>query len=390
MRIGIITDFFPMYGAKTIAKLASCLEKMGHSVVILTSKASQTGKYYESGIRKYLSNSVIIRLNSMYLTPSGSPIALPLSLPLIANEYFNDYSVDLVHIHFLASYSFQLYALLASIRKKYPIVATPHGVVEGYSSPLLKLMAYSVRSTSKIGLKSISAFTVVSRSSIPFLQRLGVPSKRIYYVPNGVDTSVFHPMNKSDAERSLGLPQTKNLRILFLAHLRESKGVDIFIDAAERIKAKYKDVEFLIIGSGPLENHVSKRCRISTGCISHMSYLDESLLPAAFNSADVYVLPSYVEGLPQSLLESMSCGTPSIATDVGGVSELFPAETEFAILQPGSVDEVVDRVTLLIENRHLRERLGLKQREHIQSNYSLSKTIVKQLAIYKEVLKHER
>ena len=235
MRIGIITDFFPMYGAKTIAKLAHYLEKSGHSVVILTSTSSQTGSYYESGTEKYLDKSVLIRLNSKYFTPSGSPIALPLSLPILANRFFTLCSVDIVHIHFLASYSFQMYALLATVRKQFPLVATPHGVIAGYSSPFMKIMAHCVRAASKISLKSIDSFTVVSKLSGSFLHSLGVPLNRIKYVPNGVDTSIFFPQPKNIAEHVLGLKHSENIRVLFLAHLRESKGVDLFLDAARNI-----------------------------------------------------------------------------------------------------------------------------------------------------------
>ena len=386
MRVGIISDFFPLYGAKTIAKLANVLENHGHSAIILTSDSVQTGKKTSAGTQKYLNHSTVIRFKSKYFEPSGSPIAIPPSLSLFANGIFKTYSVDIVHIHFLASFSFQLYSLLSSLCKKYPLVATPHGVVEGYKSPLMRSLGYGIRNLSRVTLGSVDEFTVVSRKSGAFLQRLGIASKRITYIPNGVDLDTFQPMKRAIAEKKMGLESNGKFRILFLAHLRESKGVEIFIEAANRIGKEIEDVEFLIVGSGPLESLVSRKCNESNGLLLHLSYIDDSLLPAAFNSSDLYVLPSYVEGLPQSLLEAMACNTPCIATDVGGVSELFPSVARTALIQPGNPFMLESIIRILLQDENLRNQIRETQFQYAIRNYSLASTGKKQINVYKKHL----
>ena len=370
MRVGIISDLFPLYGAKTIAKLANVLENHGHSAIILTSDSVQTGKKTSAGTQKYLNHSTVIRFKSKYFEPSGSPIAIPPSLSLFANGIFKTYSVDIVHIHFLASFSFQLYSLLSSLRKKYPLVATPHGVVEGYKSPLMRSLGYGIRNLSRVTLGSVDEFTVVSRKSGAFLQRLGIASKRITYIPNGVDLDTFQPMKRAIAEKKMGLESNGKFRILFLAHLRESKGVEIFIEAANRIGKEIEDVEFLIVGSGPLESLVSRKCNESNGLLLHLSYIDDSLLPAAFNSSDLYVLPSYVEGLPQSLLEAMACNTPVVASAVGGILEVVIPEETGLLVEPSNPKQIADAVNRLLKDKNLAKKFGENGRKRVEEKFS--------------------
>lgn len=386
MRIGIISDFFPMYGAKSIEKLVQSLEKERHSAVILTSNYLQDKSSYPSGVSRFGKRSVIIRFPSRFVLLSASPLSFPISLPFQANRYFQKFNVDIVHLHFLASQSFQAYALLSLVRKNFPIVGTSHGIVAGYNSPLLQLIAAAIRTISRISLKSIDCFSVVTKLTIPFLRSLGVDQKKIHYVPNGVDASIFKTRNRKESENKLDLENSVRKRVLFLAHLRKSKGVDVFIAAANKIIKRRDDVEFLIVGSGPLEEKVKHFVQNSNGYIQHRSYIEDNLLPYAYNTADIYVLPSFVEGLPQSLIEAMACGVASIATDVGGVSELFPNPTNRFLIKPSDIDDLVSNIELLLDNDVLRNETGKIQGNHVKKCYSQERITQLYLQLYTSVI----
>ena len=173
MRIGIISDFFPLYGAKAVFKLVRMMEHEGHSAVILSSNSLQTGARIQSGTERFMHNSILIRMKSEIRNLESSPIVIPPSLPLLANGIFEKHSVDLVHVHFLASYSFQVYCFLSTIAKRFPIVATPHGVVDGYKTLGMRGLASLIRSFSRLSLRAVDRFTAVSRLSMNFLQDLG-------------------------------------------------------------------------------------------------------------------------------------------------------------------------------------------------------------------------
>ncbi|MHA2021827.1 MAG: glycosyltransferase family 4 protein, partial [Candidatus Thorarchaeota archaeon] len=308
MKIGIISDFFPMYGAKAVAKIVRGLGEKGHSAIVLSSNRMQNGETMKSKVESFGNHCTVVRFPSIGGTLEGSPIVIPGALPLLANSLFRKFKVDIVHIHFLASYSFQVYTMVALMRKQLPLVATPHGVIRGYRNIATKLLASAIRKISEASLNTVDMFAVVSKMTTQFLKSLNVPVEKIVYTPNGVDSGIFKPRAKKEGEARLGINSSDRTRVLFLAHMRQSKGIDLFLKSVKKKLSERDDIEFLVIGSGPLDKWVKERCEALGQHVLYKSYISESLLPYAFNSADIYVLPSFVEGLPQSLIEAMTSG----------------------------------------------------------------------------------
>ena len=100
------------------------------------------------------------------------------------------------------------------------------------------------------------------------------------------------------------------------------------------------------------------------------------------SAADILVLPSYSEGLPNVVMEALSCSTPAIVTDVGGCSEVVKdSETGF-VVPVGDVEALRDRIKYLLENEGLRERMGKSGREDMVKRYERKKVISKLKDIY--------
>lgn len=98
-------------------------------------------------------------------------------------------------------------------------------------------------------------------------------------------------------------------------------------------------------------------------------FVDRSKLLEYYQNATIYVLPSYYEGLPTTLLEAMSCGIPSIATDVEGSSELISDGETGLLVPPRNPKRLAEAILRLLEAEELRQKLGDNARKHIVNNY---------------------
>jgi glycosyltransferase involved in cell wall biosynthesis len=167
-----------------------------------------------------------------------------------------------------------------------------------------------------------SAVCGVSRSLVEILLQWGVAPAKLHVLRNGVDLERFRPLpvDPSRAEVQTGGSPV----LLMVGHLVELKGHAIVIDALPQLLRTFAGLQLVIVGEGPergrLEAQVAR-----LGLQSHVRLAgavpNESLAPW-YSAADLLVLASSREGWPNVLLEAMACGTPVVATRVGGVPEI--------------------------------------------------------------------
>lgn len=149
------------------------------------------------------------------------------------------------------------------------------------------------------------------------LVALSVPENRILTLRNGVDLEVFHPVDRDDARRQLGL---RRGTILSVGHLIQRKAHDLII----RALAELPDFDLIIVGDGPERSSLSAL----TGALGlndrvrFVGQVGQNELPTYYSAVDALVLGSSREGWANVLLESMACGTPVVATDIEGNREV--------------------------------------------------------------------
>lgn len=164
---------------------------------------------------------------------------------------------------------------------------------------------------------------------------LGAPGERVVAFRRGVDTSTFFPGPRHDARRTLGIDDEARL-LLFVGNLVHVKGPDTLVDALARCSAT-APWQVAWIGEGPMRQAIEAMAQ-SAGLASRMRFVGR-VAPAAlatwYRAADLTALPSRSEGIPNVLLESMACGTPFIAFDVGGIREIAPEPA--ALIPAGDV-----------------------------------------------------
>lgn len=160
----------------------------------------------------------------------------------------------------------------------------------------------------------------VSESLRSVLSELGVPESKIRMLRNGVDLEVFVPTgNRARLREELDITGTS---LLTVGNLVELKGHHLVIQALAKLP---EALELRIAGDGPMEAHLRRLARDLgiTKRVHFLGRLDRPALVKAYNAADVLVLASSREGMPNVVLESFSCGTPVVATKVGGAAEVI-------------------------------------------------------------------
>jgi glycosyltransferase involved in cell wall biosynthesis len=293
--------------------------------------------------------------------PSGY---FPFIFQSIYKTLFSDY--DIIHAHYVP-HSALVPAMLKWIKKK-PLIVTFHGDdarIFPFKNRINRMLTMLVVNCSD---------KVIARSEEmkEVLEKLGVLNKKIVVIGAGVDTNLFHPIDKYKVREDLELPKTKYI-ILFVGRLHKLKGVELIYECARNMP----ETLFVMVGDGDVKTDL-KNC-IFIGERRHEE------IPLWMSAADILILPSYSEGLPNVVMEALSCGTPAIVTDVGGCSEVMrDSETGF-VVPVGDVEALRDRIKYLLENEDLREKMGKLGREDMIGRYEREKVIGKLKEVYESL-----
>jgi glycosyltransferase involved in cell wall biosynthesis len=199
-----------------------------------------------------------------------------------------------------------------------PVVVKVHG-----SDVLWRLSRRSAKGRQTAdALRAADAVVTVSRDLAEHVVRLGAEPDRVRVVHNGVDSTAFHPRGRAEARARLAPGPAPVL--LCVARLVPVKGLEVLVEAGARLARGGARFRCFIIGDGPLRPRLQEQIN-GAGLgesITLLGSMPHDRLPDWFRAADVFVLPSYSEGLPCVLLEALACGTPFVATRVGGTPEL--------------------------------------------------------------------
>jgi D-inositol-3-phosphate glycosyltransferase len=196
------------------------------------------------------------------------------------------------------------------------------------------------------------------------ISEYGARRGRIAAVPCGVDTDLFRPGTSARARAALGLPEGPLL--LYVGRIAPIKGLQTLLDAVARLARHTDNVRLLVVGGDadePADGHeTTLRRRIDAlglgGAVRFVGPQPQEALRDFYVAADVLVLPSYYESFGMVALEAMACGTPVIASRVGGLTTTVRDRVTGFLVPEGDVAALADRIADLLGDPDLRWRTG--------------------------------
>ena len=245
------------------------------------------------------------------------------------------YDFDLIDAHYF--YPDGVAAALLGRRYRKPVVITARGsdinLIAHYAIPRRQI-AWAAREA--------AAVIAVSEALKDRMIDLGIDPDRIFVLRNGVDLEAFRPKaTSSAASRAEGGPI-----LLSVGNLVAGKGHDLAIRALTLLEG----AELRIAGDGPLLDSLRSLARSLSVAqrVRFLGRVPHERLPEVYGRADALILASAREGWPNVLLEAMACGTPVVATRVGGIPEIVKAEAAGVLVEDRSPDAIASAVKGLL------------------------------------------
>lgn len=212
----------------------------------------------------------------------------------------------------------------------------------------------------------------VNKAQAEFLARRF--EREVELFPNAVPLPAFVPP-----------PETPPLRWLHIGRLGERKGTWDFLRALEPLVADAPAWEAVLVGDGEVPEARRRAARME-GRVSVLGWQNAQEIEALLRSAHVLVLPSYVEGLPMSVLEAMAHGRAVITTPVGGLPELITDRVHGLLVPPGDVPALTAAMRVLLKDEALRSELASNARARIGADYNIERTAERLRDLYIELV----
>lgn len=285
----------------------------------------------------------------------------------------------IVHLH---SSKAGLVGRLA-VRGSRPVVFQPHAWSFLAVTGVQRAMALRWE---RIGARWADATICVSRAERAEGLESGLPRRRVYVIPNAVDTRRFIPMNRSEARTRLGLSTSQKLAV-FVGRLSTQKGVDILLECWRAVKLQLPDAELAIVGDGPdrlsLENRLGQQ--------SGVSFLGASKRVVDwYGAADVVVVPSRWEGMALVPLEAMACERSVVGFDVAGISECLGPVTPPALVPPGDMAGLAAALVRRLTDPQLCRDEGLRHLQYILDAPGWDCVVEATTRIYRQIVRQRQ
>jgi glycosyltransferase involved in cell wall biosynthesis len=212
---------------------------------------------------------------------------------------------------------------------------------------------------------------------------------RIEVIANGIDIRKFRPVTKSVAREALGLPDNRKLILFGGMHSTSdrNKGFHLLLPALHALAANRREVEAELLVFGSPEPEDPPDFGLKTHYLGWLG--DDISLALVYAAADVFVLPSTQENLPNTIMEAMACGTPCVAFHQGGVPDLIDHEQNGYLAQPFEPTDLARGIAWVLENDGRRNELATQARRKIEKTFALENVAGRYVALYRELLGHE-
>lgn len=404
MRIVVLTSSYPRFSddgtAPFVKSIAEHLVQQGHEVEVVAP--------YDTDIRPMDTSGVVVH-RFRYIWPNRLhiigharslisdahmqlPVIMLMPFFLIAAfmtlmDVIKQQKSQVIYVHWVLPNGL-VAACVAAVRK-IPFVLSVHGsdIYLANRNWLFRLIATSI-------FKRASAVTACSPELRQVALTMHAPENTLL-LAWGADPQLFHPILHPTENRNSPGSSESELIVAALGRMVYLKGFNILLDAMQQIVSRVPGVRLVIGGDGPLrEELVLETDRL--GISKHVSFVGRipwNCVQEFLASADIFVLPSMrdkngaVDGLPTVLLEAMSCATPVIASDIGGVSMVIENDRTGLLVPPGDVASLVDAIAMLAGNPDKRQAIGQAARRSVVENFNWNSVVLRLVNVFEQSLR---
>lgn len=297
-------------------------------------------------------------------------------------RYIKRKQIPIVHTH---GYKPNILMTLLP-RKVCKQVITVHGWAKESGSCVMRFYEF----LDALALRRADRIIAVSRGVKTDLVARGVPLKPIRLVHNGIKLWPRHIDHRNDFERvegrrALGLHGDEFL-IGAVGRLSKVKGHADLIEAFSRVKANLDRAVLMIAGEGPLRGELEqavKRLNL-TGVVKLLGFVRD--IPHFLKAIDLFVMPSYSEGMPVALLEALAASRPVLATRVGGIPEVIGQVNAGVLVRPGDISALANGIMTLGHDAQRRIELAEAGRQIVEKTFSVQVMAQSYATLYRECL----
>jgi len=394
----IAPDFWPIWGGlgTYVVELVNHLPR-NIEIHVVTPKRESFGKEklststydFAKRIGKNVTVHMVSRANDTFMYNFGFQVGCFREVPrLVKTE-----DIELIHC---TSHMSGLGGSLLELRNpNVPIVTTIHSTIFGQRqgtkmsrmsfgelefSEKMTILGYPfLRFSEMTYFCKARQYITVSEWMKQQLRKHQVKHSPISVVHNSVDTRKFCPADTKKPKQDV---------VLFTGRMVASKGIMCLVEAMPRILKEHPEAFFLFIGPGdflPYQRRLMS-LRVSEKKFAFLGHKDRDKLLEYLRSSSVYVAPTFYENLPIRILEAMACGAPVVASKIAAIPEAICDNVNGVLVEPGSVDDLVRSVSLLLSDSSLRERIGHEARKTVLEKFDSEVNANRTAEVYQKVL----
>lgn len=373
----IAPQFRPLVGGyeRAAERLSIALAERGHDVTIIAERRDWKWPRRESVGKAKLYRTFCIFKRGLHKLTSLAALAFFLMT--------QGWRFHIWHVHQYGDYAGLAIALSKIWRRPVVLKLTSSGV----SGLSVKVADSRFPRLSKYFHQQVNAVCATSDDNFQEALDFGIPANRIHRFGNGIEIDKFVPQSvqsRAELKSQLGLKERQ--LVLFVGRLHEPKNVIGMVEAWSLALPKLEETwDLVIVGEGPERSKVNAYCQAQsiTDRVHMVGY--HTNVSQWLGAADLFVLPSWFEGMSNALLEAMACGLATVSTAVSGTKELV-AQTETGIVVPiGDMPAFAAAIVEMAKDEARRKRAGAIARQIIEQRFSLESVTTAYETLYRQL-----
>lgn len=262
-------------------------------------------------------------------------------------SFINKEKLDFQIIH--AHYTWPNGRVAIELKKEFnvPVIITEH-TSKTFTKVINKRDSVYLRAW-----KECDAIIRVKKGDLDSFIKCGIPTDKIFYIPNGFDDKKFFKQDQHYCRRKLDLPINRKIILNVANFYSPIKGHKYLINAMVQIKRQNDDIQCYLIGGGKLFQNI-KDMVLKRGLSSNVIFegpKSHDEIPLWINACDVFVLPSLNEGNPTVLFEVLGCGKPFVGTKVGGIPDIIMPDENGFLVNPSDERELAINIVKALNKK---------------------------------------